>query len=331
LKLDGNPKLVGCVPSSASATVTYAGTRVTGLCDANATAIEAQQQTALAAMLPNFVTNVASLFDGVIHGVVERTAKLGNLTSDSETSISLTERTRGPATEGPDAPADDSLRYQLTLQVEVIAGCEFVTGIHFNIESWALTALRPVVSFARLVLLAQGLPQLRVFEWNLNLDNWRMPNALPTNFTMFSADLPKAMPSMTALKMPKNLIGGELPAAWANWTSLQELDLSGNHLNGTLPASWGDAGLMSQSLQMNFAGNPLSGTVPASWVHFSSGSINLDGTKVTGCMPAGLHSDLPQCTSGSEREATVLTALKVLLEAAAVPGSAGLTAWTGEC
>jgi hypothetical protein len=83
---------------------------------------------------------------------------------------------------------------------------------------------------------------------------------------------------------------------------------------------------------MDFAYNPLSGTVPAFWAHFSSGSIDLQGTDVTGCTPVGLLSDmLPKCISRvPKREATALIALKVLLEAAGVQGSAALVAWNGE-
>lgn len=80
----------------------------------------------------------------------------------------------------------------------------------------------------------------------------------------------------------------------------------------------------------------LSGTIPASWSYFSSGSIDLSGTSIGGCMPDGLQmvirtsgsNPLPSCKGlTAADEVAALLDVKALLNRAGPNSIAGLSTW----
>jgi hypothetical protein len=322
LNLDDNPGLEGCVPLAPQAQVTYGGTQITGLCNANASLIEVQQRQALEAVLPGVYVGVEPLHTKLINSMLQRVRTLGTLVSDFETSRTI-------SFEKTDSDVITEVGH-ITLVVMVIDGAEYVTEVDVSCykvrkDTWEYSQSYP--RYLQLVKLAQKLPNLHRFSSTLR-------NIWGEN-SLYSSDqlplgLPAAAPLLTTLSLMDSDLMGQLPEDWANWTSIQTLDLRFNDLTGTLPDSWGQAARMPHNINMNFRGNSnLSGTVPASWAHFSSGYINLEGTAVGGCMPGNVSSTLPSCERIAQAvEAAALLALKKLLVHAGATNVPGLFTWT---
>jgi hypothetical protein len=154
--------------------------------------------------------------------MLDHIAKLGQLAGDGGTSTTLADEFYIP--EIPDMP-----EAHLSLYIQVIAGTDFVTQITFERkEGWPGAGPIPAgIDLEPLVSLVEKLPQLQAVSCILHL--WSPPF---TDIGMqLPSRLPAAAPHMTTLRVRNAMMVGQLPDSWANWTSLQELDLSGNKLN----------------------------------------------------------------------------------------------------
>jgi hypothetical protein len=261
-----------------------------------------------------------------INRALNRVAGLGSLIGDGDTTLLIKELSFA---------VDEFVSGHVAVQVRVINGAEYVTEVAVEciiISTEDTDVQQPAGPYLQhLTLLAQELPYLRKFRAAM-----RALIGAEHKFRrdMLPLGLPAAAPHLTTLNLEGNGLKGQLPEDWGNWNSIKELDLSNNDLTGTLPKSWGQAGRMPRNLHVNFLGNAnLSGTVPASWAHFSSGSINLGGTRIGGCIPSGLYLDtnpgmLPPCASLAQASAAApLLALKKLLSRAGAGNSTGLSSW----
>jgi hypothetical protein len=146
--------------------------------------------------------------------------------------------------------------------------------------------------------LAAAAPRMRA----LRLRDCQLSGALPDAWGNWS--------SIEQLILTGNNITGTLPEAYAYMSNLQLLDVAGNMLQGTLPALWGAMQTMPVNAQLNLQGNAaFQGSIPAEWAHFSNGSLSIEGTQLGGCSPGRLLSaGLPACSSSA------LLPLKALLQ-----------------
>lgn len=89
-----------------------------------------------------------------------------------------------------------------------------------------------------LVLLAQGLPHLHIFQGEVQyVDTEQHVDDGKYIYDQLPLSLPAAAPRLTRLNLGWNELVGRLPQEWWNWTSIEALDLSFNELSGTLPDS----------------------------------------------------------------------------------------------
>ncbi|PSR93446.1 LRR receptor-like serine/threonine-protein kinase [Actinidia chinensis var. chinensis] len=101
------------------------------------------------------------------------------------------------------------------------------------------------------------LPRLSSNVTELDLSN----NAFSGDIRHFICDGKDESNRLTILHLGENLLSGEIPDCWMNWTALRVIKLGNNHLSGTIPSSLGNL-LQLQSLHLR--NNSLSGEVPLS-------------------------------------------------------------------
>jgi hypothetical protein len=333
--LDNNQALEGCIPLPDAFEVTYASTKVTGMCDGNADSLVVKQRAALR-VLPKLLLGAGkdkAAINAAIQRLVNRTSDLGRLVGNGETQATVWQ-----SLEVTDV--------RLEVVVAIVAGAECVTAIRFNQQ---LGDLYVGLNMSHLAAVVRGLPYLSEFKCiGCRGNTWPADMQLPRN-------LPSAAARLQTLILSGCGVTGQLPNSWGKWTSLFTLDLSFNKFTGTLPASfaglpniqslllefnqlwgtlpsaWGAAAVMPRNLTLTLAGNErLAGTVPPAWRHFSSGSIEVSFTGVRGCLPDGVRvyqeKPLPLCSAVSS-EAAALIALKGLFSRACVLDLGGLTTW----
>jgi hypothetical protein len=351
LNLDGNTGLDGCVPLNSYTALSHLGTQITGLCDLNATAVEAQQRQALKNYLPKLLLGVGAAGPGVnqmIQDMVKQTSWLGRLVEDGETTKALVAK-----------HPDTTVVRTLSVSVQVTGGVEYVTSVSMRGPLQAPGCRGPALGDAHgnmlanityLPLLARKLPSLQEF----GCDSCGGIGVVESDMQLLRA-MPLAAPKLRILALPGCGLAGSLPAAWGAWRSLQRLELQRNNiqgalppsyaslanldrlwlydnrLQGTLPAAWGDKEQMPTSTWMDFKCNKgLTGTIPKSWAHFSAGQVLLYDTGIDGWAPEGLQVrhdlNMTQCSSVSP-EAAALQELKTLLENVSASSSAPLLTW----
>jgi hypothetical protein len=122
-----------------------------------------------------------------------------------------------------------------------------------------------------------------------------------------------------------SLLGGTLPN-WGGMKALKSLNLASNNLSGTLPASYGSATWSKnvQFLTLNY-NEKLTGTIPGSW-SVIKGEINLEqslwnGEKgITGCVPDQLYNTVRplfkwwRCSDANNTELLALKTLKDIMD-----------------
>ncbi|XP_042430872.1 probable LRR receptor-like serine/threonine-protein kinase At1g53440 isoform X2 [Zingiber officinale] len=90
---------------------------------------------------------------------------------------------------------------------------------------------------------------------------------------------------VTSILLKGQNLTGELPAEFANLTSLNTLDLTRNYLNGTIPVKWGTLRLTNLSL----SGNRISGSIPEELGNIASlTELVLEANFLEGSIPESL-------------------------------------------
>ncbi|KAF8057645.1 FUM1 [Scenedesmus sp. PABB004] len=132
-------------------------------------------------------------------------------------------------------------------------------------DSWASFPVLTEITLARITL-AGGPPRGAQLPRSLTMLGLggNLSGTLPD-------DYPARLPRLRALSLDGNpLLGGPLPESWADWSSLEELNLADCALTGALPAAWG-AGALARRLRVALlGGNRLSGPLPESWSGMTS-------------------------------------------------------------
>lgn len=288
----------GCVPLTSYTQIIFNGTLMSGWCSSNGPEIERAQVKALRDLLPNLLyiqylgENSAYLdaFTRVIEYITGQPG-LGNVVSEGQSVAQLWVSPIGGFT--------------ARITIEVIDDAEYVTRLQLSDAALNTTALAPLLNELR---------KLRMFE--CNKCNKSSSINLPATDRILPENLPAAVPGLESLSIAGSELMGTLPKSWGRWRSIKEMDLSRNSLNGNLPGEWkGMAGLttlnvernrlngklpsewglpgtrLPSSLKMVVRSNfELDGTVPRSYGHFSTGSIDIRGTRTPDqiCSPGGI-------------------------------------------
>jgi hypothetical protein len=282
-------------------------------------AVELQQQEALLEQLPLLFSGADADSASCIASVLEQVKGLGTLISESETMTEIS------ASTWVVDPGPYYVPHHISFKVQVTDGAECITEMNADLDVDNGVQQQAGPFLQHLTLLAEKLPSLHRVGAHVGANG----EAATYSRDHLPSGLPAAAPHLISLNLAYNGLVGRLPEEWANWTSIQDIEVSSNKLTGTLPDSWGQAAQMPSNLRMNFRGNSnLSGTVPTSWAHFSFGYINLEETHVGGCMPGNVSSTLPSCESIAQAvEAAPLLALKKLMAHAGAASTSGLVDW----
>ena len=111
---------------------------------------------------------------------------------------------------------------------------------------------------------------------------------------------------VTALELPRNEMGGIVPAALGDLTSLTSLDLSGNYLVGILPQ---ELGKLTGLQTMYFSGNSFAGCIPEGLKNVQSNDFSELGMQFCPIGELAMAFAVPVRSGESAEDRAVLTAL----------------------
>ncbi len=126
-----------------------------------------------------------------------------------------------------------------------------------------------------------------------NNSGWKTPPLYPDGFAMpgtegtwFGITVDGVSQRVTSISMEYGNMTGTIPAALADLSGLEVLDLGGNHLSGVIPSELGN---LSDLRQLHLTSNPLTGGIPASLGSLTDlEELYLDSTALGGPIPPEL-------------------------------------------
>ncbi|CAL5426408.1 unnamed protein product [Camellia sinensis] len=131
------------------------------------------------------------------------------------------------------------------------------------------------------------LPRLSQDVTELDLSN----NAFSGGLTDFLCDSEDGPYQLELLHLGGNLLSGQIPDCWTNWTSLLALNLENNYLSGKIPSSMG---LIPYLHSLHLRNNSLSGLLPSSlqnWIALLA--LDLTENKFIGNIPTWIGKGIP--------------------------------------
>jgi hypothetical protein len=309
-------------------------TLITGACPTQRLEIEQQQRAALDMLHVVFYTDTetdAVAWQRYVNQTLQERPSLSSFYGDGKVGS---------------APlfifSNDNGQTSIELQFESINGAFCITGIYsypLGVDTTALIRFLPQLPCLRsfrarwlsvfgtatlrqqpfpTMLPAVAPPSLQVFA----LEGMNLCCSLPDEWSSWS--------TVVELQISGNpSLAGTLPN-WGGMKALKSLNLDANAVSGTLPASYGSATWSKNVQTLSLKGNEkLTGTIPGSW-SVIKGEIELDGNPgIIGCVPDQLYNTARPLYSWlrcSDANNTELLALKTLKEIMDKDGSV-LTSW----
>jgi hypothetical protein len=304
---------------------------ISGNCPTQRLEIEQQQRAALdmlpVVFYPDTDTDAAA-WQGYVNKTLRDKPTLADFYGDGKTgstpvfSFSLQDNAVG--------------EISIRVQFESINGAFCITDIFsypLGVNTTALISFLPQLPFLR----SFRARWLSMFGGQLRQQPFptRLPAVAPPSLQVFALegmnlngsllDEWSSWSTVVELEISGNpLLVGTLPN-WGGMKALKSLNLASNNLSGTLPASYGSAAWSTnvQLLTLNY-NEKLTGTIPGSW-SVIKGQINLEqylwnGEEgITGCVPDQLYNTLrpfgrSRCSDANNTELLALKTLKDIVD-----------------